>query len=75
MFKRPEFSLRNTIFIRLVTTFVLIMLPIILLGVYIYQWSIRTASDDISKTAVSQISFYLGDLENEIERMKLLQYG
>src|SRR5690606_22026071 len=27
------------------------------------------------KTAVSQISFYLNDLENEIERMKLLQYG
>jgi len=75
LIKRPEFSFRNTIFIRLVTTFVLIMLPIILLGVYIYQWSIRTASDDISKTAVSQISFYLGDLENEIERMKLLQYG
>lgn len=75
MFKRPEYSLRNTIFIRLVTTFVLIMLPIILLGVYIYQWSIHTASNDISKTAVSQISFYLGDLENEIERMKLLQYG
>ncbi|RED61864.1 sensor histidine kinase [Cohnella lupini] len=75
MLKRPEFSFRNTIFIRLVTTFMLIMLPIILLGVYIYQWSIRTASDDISKTAVSQISFYLGDLENEIERMKLLQYG
>jgi len=75
LFKRPEFSLRNTIFIRLVTTFVLIMLPIILLGVYTYQWSIRTASEDISKTAVSQISFYLGDLENEIERMKLLQYG
>ncbi|QMV44047.1 sensor histidine kinase [Cohnella cholangitidis] len=75
MFKRPEFSLRNTIFTRLVMTFLLIMLPIILLGVYIYQWSIRTASDDISKTAVSQISFYLSDLENEIERMKLLQFG
>ncbi len=75
MFKRREFSMRNTIFIRLVTTFILIMLPIILLGVYIYQWSIRTASEDISKTAVSQISFYLNDLENEIERMKLLQYG
>ncbi|WP_276358136.1 sensor histidine kinase [Cohnella caldifontis] len=72
---RREFSLRNTIFIRLVTTFVLIMLPIILLGVYIYNWGIRTASEDISKTAVSQISVYLSDLENEIERMKLLQYG
>ncbi|MCA0753475.1 histidine kinase [Paenibacillus sp. N4] len=51
------------------------MVPVVLLGIYIYHWSIRTASEDISKTAVSQISFYLNDLENEIERMKLLQYG
>lgn len=72
---RRDYSLRNTIFLRLVVTFVLIMLPIVTVGVSIYQWCIRTASDDISKTAVSQISFYLNDLENEIERMKLLQYG
>lgn len=73
--RRPEFSLRNTIFIRLIVTFLLIMVPVALLGIYIYHWGIRTASEDISKTAVSQISFYLNDLENEIERMKLLQYG
>ncbi|MCR2806815.1 sensor histidine kinase [Paenibacillus soyae] len=72
---RRDYSLRNTIFLRLVVTFALIMLPIATVGVSIYQWSIRTASNDISKTAVSQISFYLNDLENEIERMKLLQYG
>ncbi|RIX59202.1 HAMP domain-containing protein [Paenibacillus nanensis] len=75
MFMRRDYSLRNTIFLRLVVTFTLIMLPIVTVGVSIYQWSIRTASNDISKTAVSQISFYLNDLENEIERMKLLQYG
>jgi two-component system sensor histidine kinase YesM len=75
MIIRRDFTLRNTIFIRLVTTFILIMLPIFLLGLYIYNWGIRTASEDISKTAVSQISAYLGDLENETERMKLLQYG
>lgn len=72
---RREFSFRNTIFIRLVATFLLIMVPIVLLGVYIYQWAIRTTSEDISRTAESQIAFYLNDLENEIERMKLLQYG
>lgn len=53
----------------------LIMIPVVLLGVYIYQWAIRTTSEDISRTAESQITFYLNDLENEIERMKLLQYG
>jgi len=75
MIMRRDYSLRNTIFLRLVVTFALIMVPIVTVGASIYQWSIRTASDDISKTAVSQISFYLNDLENEIERMKLLQYG
>jgi two-component system sensor histidine kinase YesM len=74
MLKRREITFRNTIFIRLIFTFMLIMLPIVLLGVYIYNWSIKTAAEDISKTAVSQISFYLDDLEKEIERMRLLQY-
>ncbi|QTH41576.1 histidine kinase [Cohnella sp. LGH] len=72
---RREFSFRNTIFIRLVATFMLIMVPVALLGIYIYQWAIRTTSEDISRTAESQIAFYLNDLDNEIERMKLLQYG
>jgi two-component system sensor histidine kinase YesM len=75
MTARRDFSLRNTIFLRLVVTFALIMLPIIAVGVSIYKWSIQTASDDISKTAISQISFYLNEFENEIERMRLLQYG
>lgn len=75
LFNRLSFSLRNTIFLRLIVTFLLIMLPIILLGVYLYHWVVKTASEDISKTAVSQITFYLTDLGNEIERMKLLQYG
>ncbi|QJD84025.1 sensor histidine kinase [Cohnella herbarum] len=72
---RREFSVRHTIFMRLVVTFMLIMIPVFLLGIYIYQWAIRTTSEDISRTAESQIAFYLNDLENEIERMKLLQYG
>ncbi|MFC4303647.1 histidine kinase [Cohnella boryungensis] len=72
---RRDFSFRHTIFIRLVATFMLIMVPVVSLGIYIYHWAIRTASDDISRTAESQITFYLSDLENEIERMKLLQYG
>ena len=75
MIVRRDFSMRNTIFLRLVVTFALIMLPIIAVGVSIYKWSIQTASDDISKTAISQISFYLNDFENEIERMRMLQYG
>lgn len=75
MFNHQVFSLRNTIFLRLIITFLLILLPVLSLGVSLYNWLVDTAREDISKTAVSQIEFYLTDLENEIERMKLLQYS
>ena len=51
------------------------MTPIFLLGVYMYNWSINSTKEDISRSTLSQIDSYLIDLENEIERMKLLQYG
>ncbi|AEI42874.1 sensor histidine kinase [Paenibacillus mucilaginosus] len=75
LFNHQVFSLRNTIFLRLIVTFLLILLPVLSLGVYLYNWLVDTAREDISKTAGSQIEFYLTDLENQIERMKLLQYS
>lgn len=75
LFKGQGFSLRNSIFLRLLITFLLIMLPMWSFGVYIYNWIVQTAREDISKTAVSQVAYYLSDMEKEIERMKLLQYS
>lgn len=75
MFRNMKFSLQNTIFIKLIATFLLIMAPIVSLGVYMYNWSAASAKEDVLRTARSQLSSYLADLENEIERMKLLQYG
>jgi two-component system sensor histidine kinase YesM len=75
LFNRKEYSLQNTIFIKLIVIFLLIMTPIILLGVYMFNWSINSTKEDISKTMLSQIDTYITDLENEVERMKLLQYG
>ncbi|WP_138750807.1 sensor histidine kinase [Paenibacillus sinopodophylli] len=71
---RLDISFPNSIFIRLITTFLLIMIPIFLLGFYIYNWSVKTARDDISQSAETQVSTYLSDLENELERMKFLLY-
>ena len=51
------------------------MVPILLFAVYLYHWNVQTASSDITKTAAAQSEFYLTDLENEIERMKMLQYS
>ncbi|MHA6530108.1 sensor histidine kinase [Paenibacillus sp. BAC0078] len=75
MFFQKDFSLRNTIFLRLIVTFLLIMLPILLFAVYLYNWIVQTASADIMRSANAQTAFYLNDMENEIERMKLLQYS
>jgi two-component system, sensor histidine kinase YesM len=75
MLKTPMFSIRNTLFLRLIIMFLLILTPLIVLGGYLYQWSLNTARSDIAKTAASQTTFYLTDLENEIERIKLLQFG
>jgi len=75
LFNRQEFSLRNTVFLRLIVTFLLIMLPILFFAVYLYQWIVQTTSADIARTAISQTDFYLTDLGNEIERIKVLQYS
>ncbi|SDX47121.1 sensor histidine kinase [Paenibacillus sp. CF384] len=75
MFNTPVLSIRRTVFLRLIFTFLLILMPLIVLGGYLYQWTVHTAREDIAKTAASQTAFYLTDLENEIERIKLLQFG
>jgi two-component system, sensor histidine kinase YesM len=69
-----KFRISNSIFSRLVATFLLIMIPIYALGIYIYNWGLHTVENEIAKSTVSQLSFYLAGLENEIERVKMLQY-
>ena len=64
----------NSIFSRLVVTFLIIMVPIYILGIYIYNWGLHTVKSEISKSTVAQVSFYLEGLEKEIERIKILQY-
>ena len=69
---RPKFC--NSLFSRLVITFLIIMVPIYILGIFIYQWGLNTVKSEISKSTVAQASFYLEGLENEIDRIKTLQY-
>ncbi len=67
-------KLNNSIFSRLVITFLIIIIPIYALAIYIYNWGLYTVKSEISKSTISQVSFYLEGLEKEIERMKILQY-
>lgn len=72
--KIGKLQLGNSIFSRLVITFLIIMIPIYMLGIYIYYWGLSTVKNEISKSTIAQVSFYLEGLEKEIERIKILQY-
>ncbi|MEV5030308.1 sensor histidine kinase [Paenibacillus sp. LPE1-1-1.1] len=74
MLKFPAISIRNTIFVRLVFTYLLVILPIILLGAYLYNWSYKNASQDISRATVKQLTYYLEGLNRELEWMELQQF-
>ncbi len=50
------------------------MIPIYMLGMYIYKWSLHNVKNEISKANIAQVSFYLESLEMEIDRIKILQY-
>ncbi|WP_028610031.1 sensor histidine kinase [Paenibacillus harenae] len=74
MLKFPAISVRNTIFARLVFTYLIVVVPIILLGVYLYNWSYKNASQDISRATVKQLTYYLEGLNRELEWMELQQF-
>lgn len=55
-------------------TFLLIMIPVYALGLYIYNWGLRTVREEVHVSAAAQSGFYLEELEREIERIRLLQF-
>lgn len=69
-----KLKFQNSIFSRLVITFLIIIIPLYCLEIYIYNSALRTVKSEISKSTVAQASFYLESLEKEIERIKILQY-
>ncbi|WP_256758419.1 sensor histidine kinase [Cohnella sp. WQ 127256] len=65
---------KMSIFSRLVITFLLIICPVYVLSIEIYQWAVQTQKQEISNTMLSQVNFYKENLEEEIQRIKLLQF-
>lgn len=66
--------MKDSIFVRLLTTFLLAIVFIVSLGVYMYNWSLKTVKNEIINSSTAQVSFYLKSLEQELERIKILQY-
>lgn len=70
MFKIPAQSWFNSIFARLIMTYLVFVIPLILLGVYLYHWSYDTASEEISLSTERRLSQYATELNREIEWME-----
>lgn len=64
---------RKSIFIRLMLTFLLIMVPLYGIGIGAYQWGVAALKRELSSSKSSQMTYYLEKMEKEIQGLKLLQ--
>lgn len=74
MFRIPAQSWLNSIFARLIMTYLVFVIPLILLGVYLYHWSYDTASQEISLSTDRRLNQFAMELNREIEWMELQQF-
>ncbi|MEK5059115.1 sensor histidine kinase [Paenibacillus sp. FSL H7-0326] len=73
--KIPAESRFSSIFTRLVITYLAFVLPLILLGVYLYNWSYDNASQEISLSAERGLNQYVVELKREMEWIELQQFN
>lgn len=67
-------SWNNSIFMRITVTFIAILMPIYMLGIFIYDSAIQSVHKEISSSMISQVTFYMDSLEKEVQRIRYLQY-
>lgn len=65
---------KKSIFFRMIITFILIIVPLYILGATIYNWAILTVKKEMSNTTLSRVEYYLDSLESQIKRIKMLQF-
>lgn len=64
---------RKSIFVRLMLTFLLIMVPLYGIGIGAYQWGVSALKRELSGAQTSQMVYYLEKIEKEIQGLKLVQ--
>ncbi|GAA4062583.1 sensor histidine kinase [Amphibacillus indicireducens] len=68
-------TFRKRLFSRLLIMYHIVILPIIILGLYLYIWSYNNASDELSRHTENQLNMYLEGLNREIAWMESQQYN
>lgn len=66
--------LKGSIFIRVILPLIVMMVPLYLLSFALYSMSTATLRNQVMGNMSSQMDFYLYDLENEIERIRSMQF-
>jgi two-component system sensor histidine kinase YesM len=66
---------RYSIFTRMIVTFLLIMAPIYMIALVIYNWGISNVRQELESSMRLQTGFYLNNLETEIQRINLLLFN
>lgn len=61
---------KNSILLRLILTFLFIMIPVYTLGVLIYNWGVSTVKMDITNTMLAQSVSFNAQLEGDIRRAR-----
>ncbi|HHY81431.1 MAG TPA: histidine kinase [Clostridiales bacterium] len=71
--KGPVTLWRNSIFARVLLTFLIIILPLYFGGMSIYNWGAQTVKNEISRYMLAQVNSYLSELAHDIMRIETLQ--
>lgn len=67
-------SWKISVLTRLIISFIVILVPIYGLGMFIYNNGLAILNRELSNSIISQVSYYLDNLEIEIQRIQMLQY-
>ncbi|WP_238357574.1 sensor histidine kinase [Cohnella zeiphila] len=64
---------RRSILVRLILTFMIIMVPLYGIGISMYFWGIEAIKKEISSAQEAQVAYYLDKISKEIQGLKLVQ--
>ncbi|MFP4443880.1 MAG: hypothetical protein ACLFST_12235, partial [Spirochaetia bacterium] len=64
---------RSSIFTRLFLVFLLILIPMIFIGIRIYEGGVKAVKDELKAATFSRVGFFVSTLEDDITRIQLLQ--
>ena len=63
---------RNSVFMRLLLLFIVILFPIYLIGLLIYDWGVHSVKEQVYQSMDAQTAYYLNEMDTKVEQIKIL---